>query len=108
MDQVALIDVIWADAAHDELMDQRPHYGQIIIYPFQEHTLVAKRDSVVDQALKSRLDLSRQLTRMVGMDAHPKRMKFLEHPAQFRRDSLRQENWDTCADPDKLDMFDGA
>ena len=108
MDQVALIDVIWADAAHDELVDQRSHHGQIIIYTFQEHALVAERYSVVDQAFKSCLDLSRQLTRMVDMNAHPERMKFLQHPAQFRRDSLRQEDWDTCTDPDELDMFDSA
>src|SRR5580704_3078294 len=108
MDQIALIDVIWADAAHDELMNQRSHHSQIIIYTFQEHTLVAERNAVVDEAFKSCLDLSCQLTRMVDMNAHPKRMKFLQHPAQFRRDSLRQEDWDTGADPDKLDMFDRA
>ena len=85
-----------------------PSSRQIIVHAFQENTLVSERNSVVDQTFKSGLDLSRQLARVVDMNAHPKRMKFLEHLAQFRRDSLRQEDRDTGADPDKLDMFDRA
>ncbi len=42
------------------------------------------------------------------MHAHPERMKPLQHPAQFRRDPLRQKNRHAGADPKKLDMFDRA
>jgi hypothetical protein len=63
---------------------------------------------VVDQAFKSGLHLRGQLARVVDVNTHPERMKFLEHLAQRRRDPLREENRDPCADPDELDMFDGA
>ena len=51
VNQVALVDVIRSDAAHDKLVDQSPHHGQIIVYPFQENTLVSERYSVVHEAL---------------------------------------------------------
>jgi hypothetical protein len=45
---------------------------------------------------------------MIHVDAHPERMEFLEHRAQFRRDPLRQEDRHPAADAEKLDVFDGA
>lgn len=108
VDEVTLIDIVRADAAHHEFMNKCPHHGQIVIYPFQEHALVSERYSMVDEALESCPHLGGQLAGMVDVNAHPEGMKFLEHPAQLRCDPLRQENWDTCADPDKLYVFDGA
>ena len=68
MDQVALIDIIGADPAHHELVDQRPHHGQIVIDPFQKDALISERYSVVDQAFQSGLHLRGQLCQGVG---HP-------------------------------------
>src|SRR6202044_3028628 len=93
---------------HHELVHQGPHYSQVIVHSFQEHALVAQRYTVVDETFKSRLHLGRQLTRVIDVNAHPERMKFLEHPAQLRGDPLRQEDRYSCANTDELDMLDGA
>jgi hypothetical protein len=38
------------------------------------------------------------------MDAHPKRVMLLKHPAEFRSDPLRKENGDPRSDPYELNM----
>src|SRR5437870_10157799 len=45
---------------------------------------------------------------MIDMHAHPKRMVFGQNRAQLGRDSLRQENRNAGADPEKLDVLDRA
>src|SRR5204863_8477447 len=49
-----------------------------------------------------------ELARMIDMHAHPERMIFLEHRAKLRCDALRQENWNARADPEKLNVWNGA
>ena len=107
VNKIALINVIRADTAHDQLVYQSPHHGQVVVDPFQEDALISERYSVINQKFKSGLHLGGEFTRMIGMDAHPKRVKFLKHPAEFRCNPLGQENGNPGANSDELDMFNG-
>jgi hypothetical protein len=107
VNKIALINVIRADTAHDQLVYQSPHHGQVVVDPFQEDALISERYSVINQKFKSGLYLGGEFTRMIGMDAHPKRVKFLKHPAEFRCNPLGQENGNPGANSDELNMFNG-
>ena len=79
-------------------MYQRLHGGQAVVDAAQQHALVAQRNARVGEAFERGLDLGGQLARMVDVDAHPQRMIFLQHRAEFGRDALRQEDRHARAD----------
>src|ERR1700730_9403277 len=106
MDQITLVDIIWADARHHELMDQRLHDAQVVVNTFQQDALVAERHTMIHQPFKSCPHLSRDLFGMIHVDAHPERMEFLKHLAEFGCNALRQKHRNSTANTNKLDMFD--
>src|SRR3981081_4214354 len=106
MDQITLVDIIWADARHHEFVDQRLHDAEVVVNSFQQDALVAERHTMVHQAFKSRLYLCRDLFGMIHMDAHPERMELLEHLAEFDCNALREKHRNSTSYANKLDMFD--
>ena len=63
---------------------------------------------MIRQRLEGGPHFGGQLARMIHVHAHPERMIFLQHRAELRRDSLRQENRDARADAEKLDVRNRA
>ena len=86
-------------------MHERFHRLEIVVHTSEQYTLVPERDPGVGQAFQRLLHLNRQLSRMIDMHAHPEWVVFRQHRAQLRSNTLRQKNWDPCADPQKLDVF---
>ena len=108
VDEVALVNVIRPDAAHEEFVHKRFHDGQRVVDAFEEDALVAERDAVVGHHFETGLHFGGELARVVGVDADPERVIFLQHLAKLRRDALWQEDRDAAADAKKLDVLDLA
>ena len=81
-DEIALVNVIWPDAHHDQLVQQFFHHHGIIVDAAQQDGLIAQRDAGVSQTRTGGPDFSRRFTRVVGVDIDPQRVKLLEHCAQ--------------------------
>ena len=87
-------------------MDEALHQLGIVVHTAQKHALIAERYAVVGEQRQTITHLGGELTRMIGVDAQPERMMFLQHAAQLRRDALRQEDRHAAADADELDVLD--
>src|SRR5205823_4580842 len=100
-----LVNVIWTDAADEKFVHERFHRFEIVVHAGEQHALIAERDSGIGQSLERLLHFNRQLARMIHVHAHPKRMMLGENRAKLGRDALRQENWNTSSDSQKLDVL---
>src|SRR5438552_9420257 len=104
VNQVALINVVWTHATHEEFVHKRLHSFQIVVHPGEQNALVSERDTRVGETLQRLLHLNRQLARMIHMHTHPKRMIFRQYRAQLRCDALRQANRNARANAEKLNV----
>ncbi len=107
-DEVALIKIIRADAAAQQLLHKDLIDGGVIVDAPQEDALVPQRDAVVGEPLEGGFYLGGQFPGMIDVDAHPERMVFGQHAAQLRGDALGEENGDAGADPEELNVLDVA
>ena len=108
VNEVALVDVIRPDAAHQQFVHERFHRLEIIVYAGEQDALIAKRNSGIGETLERLLNFKGELARMIHVHAHPKRMMFRENRTKLGRDSLRQENRNARPNPEKLNMLDCA
>jgi len=106
--EVTLVNVVRTDARHEKLVHQRFHDGGIVVDAAQENSLVAERDASISEAFTRGARFGSQLAGMIRVDAHPQRVKLLQHRTKLRRDALRKENWDPAADAKELDVRDSA
>ena len=106
--EVALVEVIRFDAAHQQLLNLGLHHGDVVIDIAQQHRLVAEWNACIDQSTECIAHFGGQFARMIGVNTDKKRMIFLQHRAKFRRDALGQENGNACADAQEFQMRNGA
>lgn len=106
LDEIALVEVVGADAAAEQLLDERLHHREGIVHPGQQDALVAEGDAVIGQHGQSVAHFGREFARMIGVDAHPEGVMLLQDRAELRRDPLRKEDRDARADPDELYVRD--
>ena len=107
-DEVALVDVIGAHPADEELLHERLHHHGVVVHALQEDGLVAQRDAGQGKSLAGRGELAGDFLRVVGMDAQPHRTMPTEDLRQLGRNPLGEEDRDTGAQADELDVRDGA
>src|SRR4051812_1846586 len=107
-DEIALVEVVRFDAAHEQLLHLRLHHGDIVIDVAKEDGLIAEGNPGVCQTAERVADFGSQFARMVRMNADEERMKFFQHLAQFRRDALGQKNRNARADAQKFQMRNRA
>ena len=108
MDQVALVQVVGADAITHQLVHQIHHDVGAVIDARHEHGLRPQRDASIGQFRQRHLHLRRDLLRVVEVDVHPQGMELAQHRHQVIRDALGQEVGHAGADADDLDVGDGA
>src|SRR5688572_13882227 len=107
-DEIALVDVVRTDAAHEELLDERFHDHGIVVHVAEQDGLIAERDAGVGETAEGVTDFGGQFARVIGMHADEERMELLQHVAKLRRDALRKKNGDARTDADELDVLDGS
>ena len=105
-DEVTLIEVIGAHAHHEQAVDERAHGFRIVIYAFEENRLVAQRNTGKGEFFAGFPQFQGALIGVVDVDAHPDRAVTTENIAEFRSDSLGQEDGNARANADKFDMGD--
>ena len=106
LDQVALVDVVGADAELHEPLDEVALDVDAVVDPGQEDRLVAQRDACLGQLVAGPGQLRGHLLGMVDVDVQPERVVLLEHLAELVVDPLGQEDRHAGADPDDLDVGD--
>jgi hypothetical protein len=107
VDEIALIEIIRPDPAHQELVDERFLDFHAVVHAAEQHALVAERDAGVGEAAECVAHFGGEFARVVGVDRNEERVVFFQHRAEFRSDALGQENRDARADADELDVRDG-
>ena len=88
LDEVALVEVIRAHAAHDELVDELALGLDVVIHAAEEYGLVAHGDAGIGEAAEGVANLAGEFVWMIRMDGDEERVEFLQHCAEFRSDSL--------------------
>ncbi len=84
------------------------HRLHVVVHPAHQHGLAAERDARIGQPPARLLNLRGQFGRVHEVDAHPQRVVPPQHPAQLRRDPLRQDGRHLGAQPHELHVRDGA
>ncbi len=108
LDQIALIQVVGPDAAHEELVNEALHDFWFIVHAAQEHALIPQWHAVVCEDAEAFADLGGEFAGMIGVDADEKRVVLLQHAAQLWGDPLWKENGHAGADAEELDVRDLA
>ena len=108
MDEVALVEVVGADAADEELVHEGLHDVGLVIDATEEDALVAEGHAMIGEALEASADFGGEFAGVVGVDADEEGVIFLQHLAERGGDALREEDGDSGADADELDVGDGA
>src|SRR5947207_4125054 len=65
VDQIALINVVWTHATHEEFVHKCLHSLQVVVHPGEQNALVTEWDTRVGEALQRLLHLNRQLAWMI-------------------------------------------
>src|SRR5215475_7017140 len=103
--EVALINVIWPHAAHEEFVHERLHRFEIVVHTGEQHALIPERYAGVRESLKCFFDFNRQFARMINVHAHPERMIFRQDRAQLWRDALWQKDRNARANAKKFNVL---
>ena len=106
LDEIALIEVVWANAAHEEFLDQFLLDLDGVVDPFEKNGLVSHDNAGVGQATEGVADLGGEFLGVVGVDGKEEGMELLEHIAEFRGDSLGEEKRDAGAEAEELNVGD--
>ena len=93
-DEVALVEVVGADSAHEEFVDEffLDVYG--VVDAIEENALVAHNDAGVGESAKSITNFGGEFLGMIGVNGNEQRVIFFEHFAERWCDALWQENRD--------------
>ncbi len=108
LDEVALVEVVGADAAHEEFVHEGLHDVGLVVDATEEDALVAKGDAVIGEALEAGADFGGEFAGVIGVDADEEGVVFLQHLAKRGGDALGEEDGDAGTDADELDVGDGA
>lgn len=106
-DKIALVEIVGADTAHEELMHQGAHGIEVVIDSSEEDTLVAEGNAVIGESFEGGADFEGEFAGMVDVDADKERMVFLQDAAEFGSDALGEENGDAGADAEEFEMGNG-
>src|SRR5690606_2532362 len=104
-DRVALVQIVWPDASHQQSVHQRLHDFGIVVDALQQHGLAAERDAGIGEAVAGLGDLRGQLVgvREVDRQPHPVPAK---HAREILGDSHRQDSRYLGSEANKLDVLD--
>lgn len=108
LDEVPLVEVIGADAAHQEFLNKVFLDLDGVVDLVKEDGLVPHDNPSVGEAAEAIADLGGEFVRVVGVDGNEEGVEFLQHRAEFGRDALGEKNGDAGADSDELDVGDGV
>src|SRR6266550_3103494 len=105
---VAHVDVIRPHPRGEELLHQPLHHLGIVVHAPQEHRLAAERHAGVGEAAERRHRGGRELVGVIEVGVDVERVVLLQDAAQLRRDPLGEMTRHPAADPDDLEVRDGA
>ena len=108
LDEIALVEVVGAHTAHEQLVHEAFHHARVVVHTAEEHALIAERHAVVGEHGQGITHLGGELARVVRVDAHPQRVVLLQDAAKLRRDALRHKDGHAGADADEFDVLDRA
>ncbi len=108
LDEVALVEVVGADPAHEELVDEGLHDVGLVVDATEEDALIAEGDTVIGESLEAGADFGGEFAGVIGVDADEEGVILLQHLAKRGGDALGEEDGDSGADADELDVGDGA
>ena len=108
LDQVALVEIIGPHPAAQELLHEHLHYVGVVVHAAQQDRLIPQRNTRIGETAERLAHLDGEFPWMIDMDAHPKRVKFLQHRAKLGGNPLRKEDGDAAADAQELNVLDGA
>jgi hypothetical protein len=77
LDEIALIEVVGLDVAHEKFVQESRVNGEAVINATQQHGLVTELDACLCESLEAIANLGRELARMVGVDRDKERMVLL-------------------------------
>lgn len=106
LNEVALIEVVRADATHKKFVDQVALDLDGVVDLVEEDGLVPHHDTGVGEAAEAIANFAGEFARVIGVDGNEERVEFFEHRAEFGRDALGEKNGDTRANADELDVGD--
>lgn len=108
LDEVALVEVVGADAAHEEFVDEVFLDFDGVIDLIEEDGLISHDDAGVREAPEGFLDLGGELFGVIGVDGDEEGVEFFDHVTKFRGDALREEDGDAGSDSEELNVGDFA
>ena len=103
-DEVALVEVVRANAAHEEFLDKFLLDLDGVVDSIEKNGLIPHDDAGVGQATEGVANLGGKFVGVIGVDGKEEGMKLLEHIAEFRGDSLRKEKRDAGAEAEELNV----
>ena len=84
VDEVALINIQWPHATHQQLLHECFHDNGIVVHTLEQHGLVAQRNAGIGQAREAVAHFGGEFARMIGVHTDEERMKLLEHSSTAR------------------------
>ena len=108
LDEVALIEVVGADAAHEEFVHEGLHDVGFVVDATEEDALVAEGNTVIGESLEASADFGGEFAGVIGVDADEEGVVFLQHLAERGGDALGEKDGDAGTDADELDVGDGS
>ena len=104
LDEVALVEVVGTNAAHEELLDKFLLDFDGVVDSLEKDGLVPHDNAGVGQATEGVADFGGEFVGVVGVDGKEEGMELLEHIAEFRGDSLGKEKRDAGAEAKELNV----
>ncbi len=104
LNEVALVEVVWANAAHEEFLDEFLLDFDGVVDSFKKNGLIPHNNAGISQATEGVADFGGEFVGVVGVDGKEEGMELLENIAEFRGNSLGKEKRDAGAEPEELDV----
>ena len=104
LDEIALIEIVGTNTAHEELLDEFLLDFDRVVDSFEKDGLVPHDKAGVCQATERVADFGGEFVGVVAVDGKEEGMELLEHIAEFRGDSLGKEKRDAGAKTKELNV----
>ena len=106
LNEIALIEIVGADAAHEEFVNELLLNLDGVVDLVEEDGLVPHHDSGIGEPAKGIVNFGGEFAGVVRVDGNKEGVEFFEHRAEFGRDALGEEDGDARANADELDVGD--
>ena len=93
-DEIGLIKIVRANAAHEQLVHEVSLNFDRVVDVLEEDGLVSHLNPGICQASETIANFTREFIRVVAVDGNEEGVKLFEHVAKGRRDPLGKEDGD--------------